>query len=210
MAPQPRTRIKICGLRELQHALFAARAGADAIGLVFYPPSPRYIEPAAAARITRGLPAFVESVALFVNPTPALVTEVIRSAAPSLLQFHGDETAEFCETFDRPYIKAARMGPGIDLLQFGARFSSAAALLLDAHVEGYGGSGVSFDWSLIPPGLSLPIILSGGLDPHNVGVAIRRVRPWAVDVSSGVEAARGVKDLTKIAAFIQGVRDADV
>jgi phosphoribosylanthranilate isomerase len=187
-------------------------AGADALGFVFYAPSPRYVAAARAAELVARVPAFVKTVGLFVNAAPEAVATVLDQVPLDLLQFHGDEAPGYCAAFRRPWIKAARVKPGLDLLEYARAFSGAAGisgLLLDAHVEGYGGGGQTFDWSLIPPGLPLPVILSGGLHPGNVAEAVRRVRPWAVDVSSGVEAARGVKDMRKITEFIAGVRDAD-
>lgn len=209
---QQRTRIKICGITTPADGQAAAAAGADAIGLVFYPPSPRCVDPAAAAAIARALPPFVDVVGLFVNAAPAAVHAVLQAVPLSTLQFHGDEDAAYCAQFARPYLKAARMRPGFDLLQYAALFSSAQALLVDAFVDGYGGGGHAFDWSLIPPTSALPrpLILSGGLDANNVGAALRQVRPAAVDVSSGVEITKGVKDHAKIAAFIAGVRNADL
>jgi phosphoribosylanthranilate isomerase len=176
---------------------------------VFYPPSPRYIEPARAAALVAGMPAFVNRVGLFVNAAAAEVRAVLEQVPLDLLQFHGDEDAAYCRQFGRPWIKAARVRPGLDLLEFAAAFEGACGLLLDAFVDGYGGGGDVFDWSLIPPSLPLPMILSGGLNPDNVASAIRAVRPWAVDVSSGVEAAKGIKDAEKISRFIAGVRYAD-
>jgi phosphoribosylanthranilate isomerase len=205
------TRIKICGLTRREDALSAAHAGANAIGMVFYANSPRHIEPSQAAEICAALPPFVTSVGLFVNPAVGEVQAVLREVPLDLLQFHGEEEAAFCKQFGRPYIKALRVRPGIDLVQYAARHPAAKALLVDAFVEGHvGGTGQVFDWRLIPPECSFPIILSGGLTPYNVADGIRAVRPWAVDVSSGVEAIPGVKDAAKIIAFIKGVRDADV
>jgi len=203
-------RIKICGLTSVADACAAADAGADAIGLVFYPESPRYVSAAAAAEIVAALPPFVTVVGLFVNATPEFVSDTLAQVPLGLLQFHGDEDETYCRQFCRPFIKAARMRPGFDLVQYAASFSTAQAILLDAFVEGYGGAGHTFDWSMIPQGLARPIVLSGGLTVANVGEAVRRVRPAAVDVSSGVEIAKGVKDHAKIAAFIAGVRHADV
>lgn len=208
-----KTRIKICGITRKQDAIAAAEAGADAIGLVFYPKSPRYVLPEQAVQIVAALPPFVDVVALFVNATPAFVRETVAAVSINLLQFHGDEDEAYCCQFDRPYLKAARVKPGLDLVQYAASFATAQALLLDAFVEGYGGGGHVFDWSLIPEkgaGLPRPIILSGGLTTDNVTEAVRRVRPAAVDVSSGVEQAKGIKDPARIAAFIAGVRNADV
>jgi len=203
--------VKICGITRIEDALTAARCGAHAIGLVFYRPSPRFIEPDAAAEIVRALPPFVTPVGLFVDAAEGEVRESAARSGVRLLQFHGAESADFCARFALPYMKAVRVKPGIDLLQYARDFSGAKALLLDAFQEGlHGGTGAVFDWSLIPPSLPLPIVLSGGLTPDNVSAAVRRVKPCAVDVSSGVEASRGMKDPAKIAAFIQGVHDADV
>jgi len=204
------TAVKICGITRPEDALAAARAGAHAIGLVFYAPSPRYVTPARAAEIIRALPPFITTVALFVDAPAEEIRLTLATAPAGLLQFHGSETPEFCRQFNRPYVKAVRMGPGVDLLQYARDYHDAKALLLDNFVEGlHGGSGIAFDWSLIPRGLPLPVILSGGLTPENVMEAVRRVRPSAVDVSSGVESTRGVKDAGKIAAFIKGVRNGD-
>lgn len=204
------TAVKICGITRPEDALAAARAGAHAIGLVFYAPSPRHVTPARAAEIIRVLPPFVTTVGLFVDARADEVSSTLAEAPVGLLQFHGAETPEFCRQFKRPYVKAVRVKPGVDLLQYARDFHDAKALLLDAYVEGlHGGSGAAFDWSLIPRGLPLPVILSGGLTPENVMDAVRRVRPSAVDVSSGVESAKGIKDAQKIAAFIKGVRSGD-
>lgn len=203
-------RIKICGITSITDGLAAADAGADAIGLVFYPRSPRFVDLGHAAEIARAMPPFLDIVGLFVNADAATVRATLAAVPLSLLQFHGDEDEAYCCQFDRPYLKAARMRPGFDLVQYAASFPSAQALLLDAFVDGYGGAGHTFDWSLIPSGLPRPIVLSGGLAVDNVGEAVRRVRPAAVDVSSGVEVSKGVKDHAKIAAFIAGVRNADV
>lgn len=205
------TAVKICGITRQEDALAAAHAGAHAIGLIFYAGSPRQVSHDVARRIVNALPAFVMPVALFVNAIASDVQRVITEVKPQLLQFHGDEPPEFCERFGLPYIKAAKVRAGMDLLQYARRYQSAKGLLLDAFVEGsHGGTGATFDWALIPKLLSLPLILAGGLHAENVADAIRRVRPWAVDVSSGVEASKGVKDAASIAAFIQGVRNADV
>jgi phosphoribosylanthranilate isomerase len=204
------TAVKICGITRPEDALAAARAGAHAVGLVFYAPSPRHVTPARAAEIIRVLPPFVTTVGLFVDAGAEEVSSTLAEAPVGLLQFHGGETPEFCRQFKRPYVKAVRVKPGVDLLQYARDFYDAKALLLDAYVEGlHGGSGAAFDWSLIPRGLPLPVILSGGLTPENVMDAVRRVRPSAVDVSSGVESARGIKDAQKIAVFIKGVRSGD-
>lgn len=205
------TRVKICGITRNEDAIACAEAGADAIGLVFYPPSPRYVDVAQARRISDALPPFVSTVGLFVNPTPGTVRAVLDEMHLDLLQFHGDETPEFCAGFGVSWLKAVRVKPGLDLVQYALRYRQAKGLLLDAFVEGTpGGTGATFDWSLIPPGLSLPMVLSGGLEPANVARAIRSVRPWAVDVSSGVEAQKGIKNAAKIAAFMEGVRSAEV
>ncbi len=207
-----RTRIKICGITREEDLAAAVAAGADAIGFVFYAPSPRYVTPQRASQLVARVPPFISRVGLFVNESADAVKAVLAVVPLDLLQFHGDEDAAFCSAFGRPWIKAARVKPGFDLLEYASAFagaSGASGLLLDAHVEGYGGGGQTFDWSLIPRSLPLPVILSGGLHPGNVTAAVRAVRPWAVDVSSGVEAARGIKDARKIAEFIAGVRDAD-
>lgn len=204
-----RTRIKICGITREQDLDAAVAAGADAVGLVFYPLSPRYLPLERATALAGRVPPFVTSVGLFVNPDPGLVREVVAAAPVDLLQFQGEETPDFCEQFGRPYVKVARMRPGVDLVEFARSYASARGLLLDAYVEGYGGAGQSFDWSLVPASLPLPIVLAGGLTADNVGSAICRLRPWAVDVSSGVELSKGIKDAAKIAAFIAAVKNAD-
>lgn len=209
-AVQARTRIKICGITRVEDALAAADAGADAIGLVFYPPSPRNVTVPQAREIAASLPPFVSVVALFVNATPQLVDTVIAQVRPALLQFHGDETPQECTRYDHPYIRAARMREGLDLLDYASRFSTSQALVLDADQPGYGGGGEVFDWSRIPANVALPLVLSGGLHVANVTPAIRRVRPWAVDVSSGVEASKGIKSAQRIAEFIAAVRAADL
>ncbi len=203
-----RTWIKICGLTRPEDVRAAVSAGADAIGFVFYPPSPRNISPGRAAQLAGLLPPFVTAVGLFVNADPAFISSVLSAAPLQLLQFHGDESEAQCSRYGLPWIRAARMRPGVDLLKFSLSHPGARGILLDAFVDGYGGGGQTFDWSMIPAEFDRPIILSGGLDPDNVGEAVRRVRPWAVDVSSGVEAAKGIKDAEKIAAFIAGVRHA--
>ena len=199
-------RIKICGLTRLEDVQVAVEAGADAIGLVFYPPSPRFVDLAKAAELARAVPPFITIVGLFVNADPAVVRETLAAVPIHLLQFHGDEDEAYCRRFDRPYMKAARVRPGMDLVQYAADFPSAQAILLDAFVDGFGGGGKVFDWSLIPPALGKPLVLSGGLDAGNVGEAVARVQPAAVDVSSGVEAAKGIKDAEKIRAFCAAVR----
>lgn len=206
----PRTRIKICGLKDPAHARLAAEEGADAIGLVFYPPSPRYVEPDQAAVVAQALPAYVSAVGLFVDPAPEEVRRVMARVPLDVLQFQGAESPEFCASFGRPWVRAVRMEEGVDLVECAKRFHGAKALLLDAHVAGIpGGTGVAFDWKAIPRHLPVPIILSGGLSPENVARAVREVQPWAVDVSSGVESGRGTKDPRKIVEFIRSVRSED-
>ncbi len=205
------TRIKICGITRVEDALAAAACGADAIGLVFHEKSPRYVTVRQAARLAAALPPFVTAVGLFVNVSADFVHAVLEEVPLGVLQFHGDEPPEFCSSFEQPYIKAIRVREGVDLVQCASRYAGAQGLLLDAWVEGVpGGTGHSFDWELIPRDLPLPIILSGGLTPANVADGVRAVRPYAVDVSSGVEAAKGIKDAAKIAAFIREVKDVDL
>lgn len=204
-----RTRIKICGITRETDLQAVLDAGADAIGFVFYAPSPRYLAPTRAALLAEVVPPFVTRVGLFVNAAVAEVRAVLAAVPLDLLQFHGDEDPEFCEQFGRPYVKVARVRPGLDLVEFARRYPGAQGLLLDAYVEAYGGAGQSFDWSLIPPGLPKPIIVSGGLHAGNVGEAVAKLRPWAVDVSSGVEVAKGIKDAEKINAFMAAVKNAD-
>lgn len=205
-----RTRIKICGITRPQDAVAAARAGADAIGLVFYPPSPRFLSVERAIEVRDALPPFVQTVALFVNPSRAEVDTVLEQVRPSMLQFHGEEPPAFCAGFAVPWLKACRVREGVDLLEYFRSYPGAAGWLADAFVDGYGGAGKSFDWSLVPAERDRPLVLSGGLTKDNAAEAVRRVRPWAVDVSSGVESAKGIKDAAKIAAFIQEVKNADV
>ncbi|WP_153110809.1 phosphoribosylanthranilate isomerase [Propionivibrio limicola] len=201
-------RIKICGLTRPEDVLAAVEAGADAIGLVFYRPSPRFVDLEKAAALARLVPPFVTIVGLFVNAETDFVKRTLAAVPIHLLQFHGDEDETYCRQFARPYVKAARVKPGVDLLQYAADFPTAQAILLDAFVEGYGGGGNVFDWTLIPAGLDKPLILSGGLDVGNVAEAIARVRPAAVDVSSGVEVSKGIKDAERIRAFVAAVRAA--
>lgn len=205
------TRIKICGITRPEDAQRAAELGADAIGLIFYERSPRHVGLREAEAIVRALPPFVTTVGLFVDAPAADVQTVLAEIPLDLLQFHGAESATYCRSFPRPYIKAIAAAPGVDLLQSAAVHDAARGILIDAYVPGvHGGSGVTADWSLIPSPYPRPIVLAGGLHPANVAEAIRAVRPWAVDVSSGVERAKGVKDHDKLAAFVRGVRDADV
>lgn len=204
-----KTRIKICGLTREADVDAAVAAGADAIGFVFYPPSPRYVAPARAAELARRVPPFVDIVGLFVNAPAGEVAATCAQVPINLLQFHGDEAPDYCRSFARPWLRAARVRPGLDLVEFAGSFPEARGLLLDAFVEGYGGGGHVFDWTLIPPALPGHLILSGGLHADNVAAAIERVRPDAVDVSSGVESGKGIKDHAKIAAFVAAVRKAD-
>lgn len=200
-------RIKICGLRSPGMALTAAKQGADAIGLVFYEPSPRAVDIETAQRIVDVLPPFVSAVGLFVNAEPDYVREVLTTVRLDLLQFHGDEDAAYCRQFKRPYLKAIRVNPDLDLLEYATRYIDAKAILVDAYVPGVpGGTGESFDWTLLPPHFPLPLILSGGLHQDNVAEAIQLTNPWAVDVSSGVESSKGIKDAALIAAFIKAVQ----
>ena len=203
-------RVKICGITRVEDALAAVRLGASAIGLVFWKQSARYVAPVTAQEIIRALPPFVTTVGVYVDPDPEWVKETFFVAGLNLLQFHGDESPEFCQRFSLPYIKAVRVRPGLDLLQYAARYVEARGLLLDTYVDGApGGTGYVFDWSLIPQNIPLPLILSGGLHAGNVTMAINQARPWAVDVSSGVEASKGIKDAEKIAAFMRGVRTSE-
>lgn len=202
-------RVKICGITRHEDLRSACEAGADALGFVFYANSPRNLSVAQAASLLNTLPPFVQSVGLFVDADPGLVLTVLESVPLDVLQFHGGESPEYCRQFGRPYIKAVRVREGINLVKYAADYDDARGLLLDAYVPGTpGGTGEQFDWRLIPAALAKPIVLSGGLTPDNVGNAIRQVKPWAVDVSSGVEQAKGIKDAAKVAAFIQGVRHA--
>lgn len=209
LSPEHRTRIKICGLTREADVDAAVEAGADAIGFVLYEKSPRYVDSDRAAALAKRLPPFVTPVLLLVNASTELLSRALDAVPSALLQFHGDETPSQCEATERPYIRAARMAPGFDLLDFTLSFSSAQAMLVDAHVEGYGGGGQVFDWSLLPKQLPRPMILSGGLHPGNVRDGVIGVRPWAVDVSSGVESAKGIKDAVLMRQFCQAVRAAD-
>jgi len=204
-----RTRIKICGLTREADVDEAIAAGADALGFVLYEKSPRHVTLGRAAELIAHLPPFVTPVLLVVNAAPSELSLATQTLPQALLQFHGDETAEQCTAADHPYLRAARMAPGFDLLDFAQRFAGATGLLLDTHVEAYGGSGKVFDWSLIPPSVPLPVVLSGGLSPANVTDGVLRVRPWAVDVSSGVEQSKGVKNAALMRRFCKAVRDAD-
>lgn len=199
-------RSKICGITRIEDALIAAEAGADAIGLVFYAKSPRAVSIQQARDIVAALPAFVTTVGLFVNASREELNDVLAGVALDLLQFHGDESPAECESYQRPYIKALRVKPGDDIAQLAAPYAKARGILLDTYVPGVpGGTGAAFDWSLVPSGLPQPVILAGGLSAANVQAAIEQVRPYAVDVSGGVEVGKGIKDATKIRAFMQAV-----
>ena len=202
-------RVKICGITRIEDLHAACAAGADALGFVFYDKSPRHVSIDTAAALVRALPPFVQSVGLFVDAEPATIKAVLASVPLDLLQFHGDETPEQCAHAGRPFLKAVRVKADTDLLKCAADFEAARGLLLDAYVPGVpGGTGERFDWSLIPSDLPRPVVLSGGLDPGNVAEAVRRVRPWAVDVSSGVEASKGIKDALLVARFIANAKEA--
>ena len=201
-----RTRVKICGITRVEDALAAAEAGADAIGLVFVETSPRCVSAERARAITAALPPFITVVGLFVDAPAARVREVLGQVPLDLLQFHGRESPEDCQQYGYPYIRAVRMAPGADLSAEARRYAQAAGLLLDAYdPQLAGGTGATFDWARVPRDLNKPVILAGGLTPENVGRAIQAVRPYAVDVSSGVEQSKGIKDAAKIAAFIRNV-----
>ena len=199
-----RTRVKICGITRVEDALCAVNAGVDAIGLVFYAPSPRCTSITKAQEIVAALPPFVTVVGLFVNAEQFEIEHVLAHVKLDVLQFHGDETVLSCERFHMPYIKVIRVKPDINLLQYQTEYASSVALLLDTYSDSaYGGTGHVFDWDLIPKNMQKPLILAGGLHPANVGLAIKKVQPYAVDVSGGVESAKGIKDAGKIAEFIQ-------
>ncbi|NOT16313.1 MAG: phosphoribosylanthranilate isomerase [Methylotenera sp.] len=203
-----RTRVKICGITRVEDALVAVAQGADAIGLVFYAPSPRNVSIAQAAEIASKIPAFVTVVGLFVNAEPDFINEVLANVKLDLLQFHGDETSEACARYARPFIKAIRVKASTNLVQYAQDFANAKALLLDTYTEGLaGGTGHVFDWNLIPKQLAMPVVLAGGLTADNVANAIAQVKPYAVDVSGGVELAKGIKDATKLAAFMRQVNN---
>jgi phosphoribosylanthranilate isomerase len=205
-----RTRVKICGITRLDDALRAADLGADAIGLVFYPKSPRYLDPAAAARWVHRVPAFVTVVGLFLDAEPSTVEGALSALPLELLQFHGRESAPDCLRYGRPYIKALGMGGDTDVLVQARVHELARGMLLDSHAPGEaGGRGVGFSWDRIPAERPLPLILAGGLDATNVAAAIRQVQPMAVDVSSGVESVPGVKDSQRMQEFMESVRRAD-
>lgn len=201
------TRVKICGITRRQDAEYAAKIGVDAIGLVFYEPSPRYVSAQQAQQIIQQLPPFLTTVGLFVNAEPDFVRQCLSQVSLDVLQFHGDESAGYCEQFSKPYLKALRMREETDLQIEAERYRSASALLLDSYQPGIpGGTGMTFDWSMIKQ-IEMPIILAGGLDVSNVAEAIYTVRPYGVDVSGGVESAKGIKNNDKMNAFVQEVRD---
>jgi phosphoribosylanthranilate isomerase len=205
-----RTRIKICGITRVEDGVMAAQLGVDAIGLVFYPHSSRVVDLATAAQIVRALPPFVTTVGLFVDAQTAQIEATLRQVSLAILQFHGNENPNYCASFGVPFIKAVPMGTAADLADYGCRFQQAAGLLLDSHGgDKTGGSGQCFDWRKIPKNMTKPIVLAGGLDPYNVTEAIQRVQPFAVDVSSGVESAKGVKDSRLMQLFIESVNRGD-
>ena len=198
------TRVKICGITNSDDALLACDSGADAIGLVFYPPSPRFVSIEQALQVVNNLPPFISTVALFVNAQREEIEQVIDQVAIDLLQFHGDEPEEFCASFNRPYIKAVRMKDGLDLYAVQDEYASARGLLLDTYKKGIpGGTGEAFNWHKVPHDLQLPVILAGGLTADNIAAAITQVKPYAVDVSGGVEAFKGKKDPQKVIQFMQ-------
>ncbi|KRW59525.1 phosphoribosylanthranilate isomerase [Pseudomonas sp. TTU2014-080ASC] len=202
-------RSKICGITRIEDALAAVQAGADAIGLVFYAKSPRAVNVQQARAIIAALPPFVTTVGLFVNASRCELGEILDAVPLDLLQFHGDEAPADCEGYHRPFIKALRVKPGDDIAAEVAPYGQASGILLDTFVQGVpGGTGEAFDWSLVPEGLSKPVILAGGLTPENVAEAIAQVRPYAVDVSGGVEISKGIKDAEKIQAFMRAVQGA--
>ncbi len=201
-----RTRVKICGFTRVDDAVAAAYLGVDAIGLVFYPPSPRHVEIEQAIKIVNALPTFITVVALFVDEEEARIREVLERVAVDCLQFHGDESPAACRLYGKRYMKAVRMQDGIDISVVAQAYHDAAALLLDAyHADAKGGTGHRFDWALIPKECALPIVLAGGLDVTNASAAVEAVRPYALDVSSGVEIEKGIKDTAKMAAFLEAI-----
>lgn len=205
--PADRCRIKVCGITRAEDAICVSAAGADALGLVFYQPSPRCVDVDSAARICQVVPPFISIVALFVDARPALIHAVLEKLPIAMLQFHGNETAGDCERYDRPYLKALRVRPGFDPAAALQAYPSASGFLLDTYRQGVaGGTGECFDWSLFPQSSDKPLILAGGLQADNVAQAIRQTRPYAVDVSGGVESVPGVKDATKVRAFVRAVQ----
>ncbi|MEA3404323.1 MAG: phosphoribosylanthranilate isomerase [Pseudomonadota bacterium] len=206
MSVKTRTRVKICGITNVADGLMVANSGADSIGLVFYEPSPRHVEIEQACLIAKALPAFVTKTALFVNPQVDYVKAVLAKVQVDLLQFHGDESSGFCEQFGLPYMKAIRMQETTDLNEIAIQFESACGILLDAYKPGVpGGTGEQFNWGWVPQEFSKPIILAGGLKAENVKQAIQTVQPWAVDISGGVEASKGLKSADKVKLFMQQV-----
>ena len=204
-----RVRIKICGITRPDDAVIAALSGTDAIGLVFYKDSPRFVDVETARTIVNAVPPFISKMGVFVDPEEKSVRSILEYISLDLLQFHGKESPELCRLFGKPYIKAVRMTPEVDLIEYVRRYPDASALLLDSHVAGIpGGTGRSFDWSMIPADPGKPVILAGGLDAGNVGAAVSRVKPYAVDVSGGVESEKGIKDKRKIDDFIRAVYEA--
>lgn len=202
-------RVKICGITRLEDVRAACDAGADALGFVFYAGSPRHVSIEHARALVGALPPFVTSVGLFVDAPPDLVRQVLKDVPLDLLQFHGDEAPGDCRSFGRPYVKAVRVRAGTDLLKYAVDYQDASGLLLDAYVPDVpGGTGARFDWRLVPAHFPKPVVLSGGLTPENVAAAVRRVQPWAVDVSSGVEQTKGIKDAAKLVAFIANAKHA--
>ena len=205
-----RTRTKICGFTRVDDAVEAAKLGVDAIGLVFYPPSPRNVNLEQAGDIVSALPAFITVVALFVDEKERRIKEILSQVSIDCIQFHGNEAATDCRIYNKSYIKAIRMKQGLDIIKISTDYQDASALLLDAYHPGIqGGSGCQFDWDLIPENNSLPIILAGGLDEGNAEQAVKKVRPYALDVSSGVERTKGIKDVAKMAAFIEAINEGD-
>ncbi len=205
-----RTRVKICGITREQDARHAAAMGADSIGLVFHQPSPKVVELDQAIAIRRILPPFVSVTAVFLDETEDWITQVVHRLRPDCLQFHGSESLEICEAWEIPYIKAIPMGSTLNPVEYASHYASAQGFLLDSNVAGrLGGSGDTFDWSMIPSSLEFPLLLAGGIDPSNVAEAIARVRPWGVDVSSGVELSKGIKDAALIDHLFREVRRGD-
>lgn len=203
-----RTRVKICGITRVEDALAAVNAGADAIGLVFYAPSPRCVNVAQAQKIVAAIPPFVSVVGLFVNAPTTEIQFILSQVRLDIIQYHGDETPDVCKQINLPYYKAIRVKADTNLLQYALEFESAKALLLDTYTEAaFGGTGQVFDWNLIPKNMTKPVILAGGLTAENVAHAIKQVQPYAVDVSGGVEVVKGIKDIAKITAFMQGVKE---
>lgn len=201
-----RTRVKFCGIMRREDAIQAVRLGADAIGLVFYPESPRAVSPQQAYQIVRGLPPFVTVVGLFVNAASHYLQQILNRVPIDILQFHGEESPEDCSHYGRAYIKAIRMAEGVDLPSLARAYESASALLLDTYQAGVpGGTGRAFDWKRVPKNFSKAVILAGGLTPENIAQAVMQVRPYAVDVSGGVERSKGVKDAAKMVAFMRGI-----